>query len=354
MIYILFLISLVSSSKILKEDVKVYFENVKQEKYFDDENNVSFNPSGKQAKNFFDVIKWRLTTSAKEWPSYVENKFEFSYQNIDIDSILNVTYVNHSTFLLQFNNLNILTDPVFSERVSPVSFAGPKRVRESGIKINDLKKVDIVIISHNHYDHLDIESLKEINSQYKPLFLIPFGDAELFKDNDIFNFIELKWWQTVEISPKIKITYTPSQHFSNRGLFDKNESLWGSFIINYNNSQVYFAGDTGYSTHFKDISNHFKNITLSFLPIGAYSPRWFMKNIHTDPLDAVKAHIDLNSIKSIGMHYGTFQLTDEGINDPIIDLHKALKKFNISKKDFLTLEIGKTYTFNLYKYENSN
>lgn len=331
----------------LNSDVKIIKENFEQEKYFDEKNKRFYNPTGKNAKTFFDVLKWKLSTTPEEWPNYVKNEFSFKLEKNDIDEQAIVTYVNHSTFLIQLNGYNILTDPVFSERVSPISWAGPKRVRNVGIKISELPKIDVIIISHNHYDHLDIKSLIKINELFSPLFLIPYGDKDIFESEDIKNTIEMKWWETAVISNDLRITYTPSQHFSNRGLFDRDKSLWGSYLINFKGRKIFFGGDTGYSSHFKDIGSYFKSVDLAFIPIGAYAPRWFMKEVHTNPDDAVKAHLDLNSNLSIGMHYGTFQLTDEGIDDPIKDLEKAKLKYKIKSEDFITLKIGKSYKFNL-------
>lgn len=334
-------------SKFNLKNVKIIKEDIEIEEFYDKKKKRFVNPSGVEAKSFWDVLKWKTSTTPTEWPESLPKEYNFENKKDINDTQIAVTFINHSSFLLQFNDLNILTDPVFSKRVSPISWAGPKRVREPGMSFKELPRIDIVIVSHNHYDHLDVESLKILNQKFTPIFLIPVGDAKLLKSYGITNFKELHWWQTALFSDDLRICFTPSQHFSNRGLFDKDKSLWGSYMLSYKGKNVYFGGDTGYSNHFKKIAKHFKNISLSLLPIGAYEPRWFMRDVHTNPKDAVIAHKDLNSKLSIGMHFGTFQLTDEGINDPVYDLKDALKKQNLSTEEFITLGVGQTKIFDL-------
>ena len=342
-IFLYLIVTLTSYSKLMKDDIKVFNENIEQEKYYDEEKKVFFNPHNVDPKGFGALFKWMLTSNRAKWPDYVENKYKFEYLEVQDSNEIIITYINHSSFLIQLKGCNILTDPVFSERVSPFSWVGPKRVRDSGIKIEELPKIDVILVSHNHYDHLDINSLIEINKKHSPLFLIPANVGELLLDNEIDNFIELKWWQTSVISNNLKVTFTPAQHFSGRGVFDRFQTLWGSFLINYNENKVYFGGDTGYSDHFKKIGDYFKEIDIAFIPIGAYEPRWFMRDVHTNPDDAVLAHKDLHSKFSIGMNFGTFQLTDEAINQPIEDLKIAKIKHNLDVNEFQIFEIGKSY-----------
>lgn len=349
--YILFIISLNSKPETIEKfnskKVQIKQEDIEIEDFYNEKSKKFVNTEKVVAKSFFDVIKWKLNSTAADWPEEIKN--EYKYKNPDkIDSNqVAVTFINHSSFLLQLDKFNILTDPVFSKRVSPFSWVGPSRARGAGIKIDELPNIDIIIISHNHYDHLDINSLAMLNEKFKPLFLIPICDGKILKGKGITNFIELHWWQTAILNSDLKITFTPAQHFSNRGLFDRDKSQWGSYMINFKEQNIYFGGDSGYSPHFKKIGNHFKEINLSFIPIGAYEPRWFMRDVHVNPDDAVQAHIDLKSQKSIGMHFGTFQLTDESINEPIYDLQLALKKYKVEKEKFITLEVGNTTIFNL-------
>jgi len=296
-----------------------------------------FNPDDHHMHSIFDLLKWKFTSSASKWPDTIENK-KYDLPRLSSEKAL-VTFINHASFYIQVNGLNIITDPVYSERVSPLTFAGPKRVREPGVDIDSLGKVDVVIISHNHYDHLDARTLKDLNNKYKPLFLVPLGDYRIMHILGIKNVKEMDWWETVEVKG-VKIHFTPAQHWSARGLMDKCDSLWGSYLIESESSKIYFAGDTGYGKHFKKIHEKYGAPDLSLLPIGAYAPRWFMKFHHMDPEDAVLAHKDLQSKMSFGMHFGVFQLTDEPIDEPI----EKLNSFNID--NFKVLDIGETFKIN--------
>jgi L-ascorbate metabolism protein UlaG (beta-lactamase superfamily) len=255
-----------------------------------------------------------------------------------------VTFVNHATVLVQVQGTNILTDPVWSERVSPVSFAGPKRVRRPGIEISELPKIDFVIVSHDHYDHMDLPTLKALNQRFSPTFLVPLGDRETIENLGAKQVIELDWWQTLPASSDLEFVFTPTQHFSGRSPFAFRKSLWGSYVIKSNGHRIYFGGDGAYSTHYAEIAHRLGAMDLSFIPIGAYEPRWFMKSVHMNPAEAVQAHLDLKSKKSIGVHFGTFQLTEEKINQPVIDLEKAMKSRDLNGADFSTLKEGQTQT----------
>lgn len=264
-------------------------------------------------------------------------------EKVDKDS-LSTTFINHMTHLVQFEKLNLLTDPIFSQRASPVSWAGPKRVHPPAVSIQNLPRIDVVIISHNHYDHMDASSIRELTLKWNPLFIVPLANAELLKKFGAKNIIELDWWQKHALPESdAVITLVPTQHWCARGLFDRNESLWGGFVIQVQSLQVYFPGDTGYGEHFKIIGQKMGPMDLSFLPIGAYEPRWFMKEQHMNPDDAVLAHKDLPSKQSIGTHFRTFQLTDEGIDQPVIDLEIALQKYNVSNQFFIAPEPGETF-----------
>lgn len=297
-----------------------------------------FNPRNHVLKSFWEVMKWKMTNERIEWPEQVENK------NYPLPLIVNekaiLTFINHSTFLVQLPGLNILTDPVYSMRTSPVSFAGPKRVREPGQQLKSLPKIDVVIVSHNHYDHLDLATLKEISDLHQPSFLVPLGDKKLLEEAGVKNVRELDWWDEVSFGEH-KIIFTPAQHWSARGLFDKCKSLWGSYMIQ-GKSHIYFGGDTGYEEHFKTIQKKLGPPDVALLPIGAWSPRWFMKYFHMDPNDAVMAHKDLGAKTSIGMHFGTFQLTDEGYNDSQ-EMMKALTEKEKLQDQFIVLDQGESH-----------
>lgn len=287
-------------------------------------------------KSFSELLKWQrnqresITTSidlSSEW------------KNIDFKSDDNYSiWIGHSTFLIKKNGLTILTDPIFSERASPFKNFGPKRLIPPAINIKDLPKIDVVTVSHNHYDHLDIRSLKrlyELNS--KIIFLIPKGDKSIFDKKNIKNVYEFEWWETFNVKNTAFI-FTPVQHWSRRGLFDKNKSLWGGWYIKNSDYSIFHAGDTGYSKDFITTKERLGSPKYSFIPIGAYEPEWFMAASHVNPEDAIKIMIDLESEYSFGMHWATFTLTDEDTIEPKIRLQKALQKSNLN--NFSTLIPG--------------
>ncbi len=307
-----------------------------------------FNPTLglEHKKSFWQGLKMWCTTPKATWPKFVANT---ATPNLPPDLEINqiaVTFVNHVTFLLQLPGLNILTDPHWSKRCSPLSWFGPQRVRKPGIEIDALPEIDLILISHNHYDHLDQNTLKTINKKFAPKIFVPKGDSRVL-DPKQFNLIELDWWNEQTINPITKINFTPMQHWSNRGLFDLYASLWGSYVIEHNGKRIFFGGDGGYCQHFSAIQQKFGAMDLSFIGIGAYEPRWFMKDMHTNPEEAVQAHLDLQSKISIGMHFGTFQLSAEGFEQPLIDLRAAKQKHNISDQNFTTLSEGETRVFSL-------
>lgn len=302
------------------------------------------NPGGQNdLKSFWQVLKWKMTADVQEWPDHRANK-NFPLRPLAPTEKVNATFINHATYLLQFPNVNVLTDPVYSERVSPYSFIGPKRIREPGIAFDLLPKIDVVLVSHNHYDHLDIETLKRLDAKYHPLFLVPLGDEKHLMKAGIQNVKALDWWEEVRVQ-NVRMIFAPSQHWSARHLWDKNECLWGSFMLDSGDVKVYHAGDTGYGPHFLDIKSRLGAPDLALLPIGAYKPRWFMKHHHMDPEDAVKAHIDLGASRTLAMHFGTFQLTDEGIDEPVRDLSISLQKMNVPTDKFMVLEEGQALSF---------
>jgi L-ascorbate metabolism protein UlaG (beta-lactamase superfamily) len=287
-----------------------------------------FNPTENQLHTVWELIKWRVTAKDNQWPDQIANKV-YPVPVLSSANRAIATFVGHSTFLLQLKELNVLTDPMFSERASPVKFIGPKRIRAPGLKLEELPKIDVVIISHNHYDHLDLESLKVLDGKYHPLFLVPLGNEKILKEAGIQNVHEMDWWEE-HIIREHKFTFTPAQHWSGRGLFDKCETLWGSFFIQSPTFKTYFAGDTGLATHFANIRLRLGAPDLSLLPIGGYEPQYFMKINHMTPEEAFIAHQDLNSTFSIGMHFGTFPFTDEPVQDPVERLKKKKSEvFNV-------------------------
>lgn len=258
-----------------------------------------------------------------------------------------VTWINHSTFLIEVGKLRLLTDPIWSERCSPVSFVGPKRQHAPGIKLERLAKIDLVLISHNHYDHLDKETVKALHLKYPQiLWIIPKGMKKWFSKIKIKNTLEFDWWDAQNIEDKnIRITAVPSQHFSGRHPFDINRTPWNGYVLEFLDigKKLYFVGDTGYNQiHFNEIGEAFKEMDLSLIPIGAYSPQKFMQPVHISPCEAVHIHREVNSKLSVGSHHSTFPLSKEKIGQPSFDLYHAIKEAELDHNSFRVLQPGQT------------
>jgi L-ascorbate metabolism protein UlaG (beta-lactamase superfamily) len=307
-----------------------------------------FNPTlpGGFAPTILDLFKMRREPGAA-WPRSVENKGVPQLNTPRTVDEIAITFVNHATFLIQLEGIAILTDPVWSERVSPVSWAGPKRVRKPGVAFGDLPPIDLVLLSHNHYDHLDRPTLKRLRQTFSPTVFVAAGDAQLVGPLGFNEMFEFDWWDETVFREKLKITFVPAQHFSARGLHDRYRSLWGGYVIESRGRRIYFGGDSGYSKHFSDIRLRLGPPDIAMLGIGAYEPRWFMQPIHMNPAEAVRAHADLGARHSIGMHFGTFQLTPEAIDQPRTDLIAALSRSGISNEEFVTLQEGETRVYRL-------
>jgi L-ascorbate metabolism protein UlaG (beta-lactamase superfamily) len=252
-----------------------------------------------------------------------------------------VTFIGHAAFLIQVAATTVLIDPVYSRRASPTSFAGPRRVRLPGVRFEDLPAISLVLLSHNHYDHCDLRTLRLLERRFHPPVVTPLGNGRLLRPAGIRQVEEIDWWETASAAP-LPITLTPAQHFSARNMFDRNRALWGGFMIEAGGHRILFAGDTGYGPHFREIAARLGPVDLALLPIGAYEPRWFMKDIHMNPAEAVQAHLDLAARRSIAMHFGTFQLTPEGIDEPARDLAKALGERGVPAERFRTVEVGES------------
>lgn len=295
-----------------------------------------------------DVLKWKIFNKATPWPAIVNDNVQPYVLKQPKAGEGAITHINHATQLIQLPQITVITDPVFSERVSPLSWLGPKRHRQPGVELSSLPKIDAVVVSHNHYDHLDKKSLLAIDEKDQAVFIVPLGNKKLLQSIGIKNVVELDWWQAFSLNGS-KITLVPMQHWSARGLTDKCETLWGGYVIESDGLKVLFSGDTGYNRQFKEIEQRFGSMNASILPIGAYEPRWFMKSQHMSPKEAIQAHLDLKSHLSIGNHLGTFQLTDEGIDEPIHELHNNLKLRGIDPKQFITPKNGQTIILRHHK-----
>ena len=263
-----------------------------------------------------------------------------------------VTWIGHATVLAQLGGLNVLTDPIFSDRASPLSFLGPRRAQKPGLWLHELPRIDLVVISHNHYDHLDVTSVKALAAQAggPPLFVVPLGQKAWFAAEGIGNVVELDWWQSHRLGD-VEIVLTPVQHWSGRSLTDRLRTLWGGYALFSPQLHLFFAGDTGYSKDFADIRERFAarqgaaqggGFDIALLPIGGYEPRWFMESQHVTPDEAVRIHRDLGAKASLGIHWGTFELTDESLDEPPRALARARQAHGVADSAFFTLAIGQT------------
>lgn len=293
-----------------------------------------------EPRGFRHFLKWQFNKEPGPWREWTDAPPGTPPPPRVGPGELRVTFVNHATTLVQIDGISILTDPVWSERVSPVSYVGPKRVRPPGIRFEDLPKIHAVVISHNHYDHMDIPTLRRLGEAHSPRFYVPLGNAPILNDHRIVNVQELDWWQTAKLRNGVRITAVPAQHRSNRGMVDENRTLWAGFVIEGSEGYAYFAGDTGFGPHFRMIRERFGPPRLAILPIGAFRPEWFMHPVHTSPAEAVQAHIVMEAHRSVAMHYGTFRLADDGQDEPVEELLAALSREGISEEDFWVLDFG--------------
>lgn len=303
---------------------------------------------------FFDLLKWRWGRNSNDVPppeSYnfplAENDPAFLRSNGN-DTTL--TWIGHASVLLQLNGKNILTDPQFSERASPVQWAGAKRVIAPGLALRDLPPIHMVVISHDHYDHLDknsIVKLYEREGGKETLFFVPLGLKAWMNDLGITRVHELDWWDRHE-EGAFRITAVPVQHWSKRGFVGRNKTLWAGWVIESGDFRFFFIGDSGYTTTFREIGEKLGPFDLSAIPIGAYEPRWFMKTHHINPEEALQIHSDVRSKKSVAIHWGTFILTDEPLDEPPQRLETAMQEKNIPPDDFLVLKHGETITLNAH------
>jgi len=261
-----------------------------------------------------------------------------------------LTFVGHSTFLIRTASTVLITDPVFTSHAGPFGVLGPRRVRPPGVPIASLPPVDIVLVSHNHYDHLQHSSLRHFQ---RASFVAPLGvgtqlglppEGGSHESRGGGKIAELDWWQSVRIGDA-QITAVPAQHFSARTPWDRNRTLWCGYVVAVDGLRIYFAGDTGHFTHFAEIGSRWPRIDLALLPIGAYEPRWFMIYAHMNPEEAVRAHVDLRARASVGMHFGTFQLTDEAIDEPVRALERARGAAGVSADAFRVLGFGESAIF---------
>jgi len=307
-------------------------------------------PGGDPVASPFDVLRWAVTRRPTKWPRHLPNPVPDPIEPRVAGERLRVTFVNHASVLIQGAGLNILTDPVWSRRVSPTRFAGPARHRPPGIPFDALPPIDAVLISHSHYDHMDLATIARLRERDDPRVVVPLANATHLAqaptrgggEGERSPVVELGWWQEQALSAEASVTLVPARHWSSRRIGDHNRSLWGGFVLNLPGGVVYFAGDTGYGDgeHFREARRRLGPFRLALLPIGAYEPRWFMKPQHMNPAEAVQAFADLDAAHALAIHFGTFQLTDEAHDAPTRALAVALETAGVDAARFRALGNG--------------
>jgi L-ascorbate metabolism protein UlaG (beta-lactamase superfamily) len=274
-----------------------------------------YNPNADQARGLGDVLRWKLSSRPEPSPIFISDvEPSVPPRRVDGDA-MRLTLVNHSTVLLQQAGCSILTDPIWSDRAGPLSWIGPRRRRNPGVRWEDLPPIDVALISHNHYDHMDLPTLRRLAERGDATFIVPVRAGQLLRAENIGPVHELDWGETFAFAD-VTIHCVPAVHFSGRGIFDRNVSLWCGYVIESKADMAYFAGDTAFGEHFAEIRNKIGTPRLALLPIGAYEPRWFMSPVHMAPEQAVRAHEILGAKTSVAIHHGTFQLADDGIDAP--------------------------------------
>ena len=293
------------------------------------------------------IWKWLFRTDWSKWPKQTDFLPGAPPVARAPEGSLSITPVGHGTFLIQQDGVNILTDPIWSERCSPLSWAGPRRKHKPGIRFEDLPPVDVVLVSHNHYDHLDLPTLERLAKKGMPRAIVPLGNLDLMRSSGIPAVDELDWWQSVHLSSTVTITLVPAQHYSSRTLWDRNRSLWGGFVISGPSGNVFYSGDTGYGPHFREIARRFSPIRVALLPIAPFQPpqdgestQGYRHTIHMGPAEAVKAHMDLGTPVSIAAHFQVFKLGFDGFNDAVDLLASSLKEHNLKPDAFVAPMFG--------------
>ncbi len=313
------------------------------------------NLDGVRAKGFLEAIGWMLQRNRTRMPwGSPHTRLRYPSPPASVrgnrhshsPAPVRVTFINHSTVLLQFDGLNVLTDPVYYERTSPFQFVGPKRNGPPGVPLNDLPRIDILLLSHNHWDHLDIGTFKQICDRDQPRVYCTLGVKAFLEKAGCQHITEMDWRESVAYDQRTTIHCVPAQHFSGRGTFDRDATLWAGFIIDSQTvGKLYFVGDTGYGPFLKQIGEQFGPIRLALIPIGAYKPPSFMAPIHCSPAEAVQIHQDIQSQQSVAIHFGTFALADDGEREPVDDLSKALHAVNLPADRFRVLNEGEGVQF---------
>ncbi len=306
--------------------------HVKNGRFF---NSWSSNPQTTGA-----LLRWMRTRVPAPWPAWLHNPPNDPVEERVTGGRLRLTMIGHASVLIQTAGLNILTDPVWSDRTSPFQFVGPKRVRAPGLTLDQLPPIDLVLVSHNHYDHLDVPTLKQLVRRFDPAIVTPLGNARLIPSSRV---TELDWDQEIAFRD-IRIACEPVQHWSSRWLNDQNKALWSGFTIKTAHDNIYFSGDTGFHDHvFDHARTKHGQFRVALLPIGAYAPRWFMAYQHMDPEEAVRSMHLLKARRALAIHHGIWQLTDEPIHEPVTLLQEALRSRQMTDDLFRVLEPGQAW-----------
>lgn len=296
-------------------------------------------------KSLADVLRWKLGSRAARWPRAVHVRKARPAPRVDG---IRITMVGHATLLIQAAGLNILTDPVWSERASPIAFAGPRRVTAPGIDFDHLPPIDVVLLSHNHYDHLDVATLARLHAGHHPLIVAPLGnDAIVAGAVPGARVVVGDWGERFAIGERAHTTLVRANHWSARAVRDRRMALWCGHVLATDAGTIWFAGDTGYGDGaiFREIAAEHGAPDVALIPIGAYSPRWFMKSQHADPADAVRIFEDVGAGRALGIHWGTFQLTDEPREEPAIELAVALVARRLAPERFVAARPGEVFDF---------
>jgi L-ascorbate metabolism protein UlaG (beta-lactamase superfamily) len=304
-----------------------------------------FDPDGSPPKSLAQLLRWQFGRARQRaaWPAWAPSPFADTPPPTVTGEKVRLSFVGHASWLIQTSGLNILVDPVWSMRASPFAFAGPKRHNDPGIAFDTLPKIDVVLVSHGHYDHLDVATLSRLAKKFSPRVITPLGNDVTMRAADVAIKAEgFDWKDRVELAGGVAVTLVPTRHWSARGLFDRNKALWASFVLETPAGKLYIVCDSGYGDgkHFRSVAQAHGRLRLAILPIGAYEPRWFMRDQHMNPSDAVKALSDCGAEQALAHHHGTFQLTDEAIDAPAIALGGALDEAKVPREKFAVLKPG--------------
>jgi L-ascorbate metabolism protein UlaG (beta-lactamase superfamily) len=303
-----------------------------------------FNPGGIEPRGRIDFLRWQRADRGAAWPASFPSPFapDLPPATVDGDRV-RIAYVGHATFLIQTRGASILIDPVWSERVSPISFLGPRRVNPPGIAFDALPRVDCVLLTHNHYDHMDIPTIARLWQRFAPRIVAPLGNDTILQTAvPGLAALAFDWHASVDLGGGVAVHVEESQHWSARGAGDRSHALWASFIIAAGPRKLYCVGDTGFGDGaiFRRVHRRHPDLAVALLPIGAYEPRWFMRNVHMNPDEAVQALDLCGAAQAFGHHWGTFPLTNEAVDQPAVDLAAACAARGVLPERFPALRPG--------------